>query len=75
MNDVILLALSALVVVGIVHELNRDTDAEYQIRAAHELGWQQAAQGFGREDWPTDYTDVEREAWQRGWDEYMEGRS
>lgn len=70
MNDVVLLALSALVVVGIVYELTRDSDAEYRARATHEQGWQQAAQGFGREDYPIDLTDAEREAWQRGWDEY-----
>jgi len=41
---------------------------------AYELGKRQAAQGFGPDDYPIDYTDAEREAWQRGWDEYQAGR-
>lgn len=41
---------------------------------AHRLGHKQAAEGFGPDDYPTDYTDAERDAWQRGWDEYQESK-
>lgn len=41
---------------------------------AYELGKRQAAQGFGPDDYPTDYTDAERDAWRRGWKEWHEGQ-
>lgn len=42
---------------------------------AYELGKKQAGQGFGKNDYPMFATEAEREAWQRGWDEYMENRN
>lgn len=41
---------------------------------AYELGKRQASQGFERTDYPFDATEAEREAWQRGWDEYQESK-
>lgn len=75
----ILIGIGVLVLASIVYELTREPgkgtlfDGEQAV--ARDMGRLQAAQGFGREDYPLDYTDAEREAWQRGWDEYMEGRS
>ncbi len=75
----IIVGLCVLVLVSIAYELWRRlfssrpwelTPEQY----AYKHGYYQAAQGFGREDYPLDYTEAERDAWRRGWDEYQESK-
>ena len=74
----ILIGIGVLVLASIVYELTREPgkgtlfDGEQAV--ARDMGRLQAAQGFGREDYPLDYTDAEREAWRRGWKEWHEGQ-
>lgn len=46
--------------------------SEFPEVRAYNLGRYDARAGLGRDDYPIDYTKAEREAWQRGWDEYHE---
>lgn len=59
---------------GVVSGPTDDELRIWDLGAARTLGHNQAQQGFGRDDYTFDYSDAEREAWQRGWDEYQEGR-
>jgi type II secretory pathway pseudopilin PulG len=76
-SETILIILGVLALVSVVYEVWRQTKRRKAkqrtwLRIAAQNGARDAIYGLGRDDYPIDYTDAEREAWQRGWDEYHE---
>lgn len=76
----ILIGIGVLVLASIVYELTwgQLSSQPWELtpeQYAYKHGYYQAAQGMTRDNYPMDYTPAEIEAWQRGWDEYMENRN
>lgn len=65
-------AVAYVIGVAIARWHQQSDEAVFDSLVAREIGYQQAAQGFGPDDYPIDYSDAERDAWRRGWDEYHE---
>jgi len=74
-SDLALLILCLIAAAGLVYVLRRrprDPRENWSAELARANGRMNAAAGMGRDDYPMDYTDAERDAWRAGWDEYHE---
>lgn len=77
MTYILLLMSAALVIAAVAWWVRMDRQFDEYIAGCRAMGYGKkcAGLGLGREDYPLDYTSAEREAWQRGWDEWHEDRT